>query len=219
MHYNEKHNVTLRSKSKSPRHSRREAVEDLQLPSPPQSPLVTTTSPLSIIHPTPRTPTNISSGKLRSKPPRRPHTSAGPRDKSNLPYSAQPEVGLRSNPTVKVHIVQKSDPRRDSNRLTRPLQTEAHGNQPRNDSVHVHRINQGLSTRVRVPSDQVRDWEAELARIESESQKTTDSVRDWEAELARIENQSRRSSADMLGFRGGTKRRVMAETTERNRSL
>lgn len=56
--------------------------------------------------------------------------------------------------------------------------------------------------------------------MESESRKNKKSVRDWEAELARIENQSRRSSADMLGFRGGTKRRVRAETPpDRNRSL
>ena len=111
-------------------------------------------------------------GRPRLKPSRRPLTSAGPRDASNLQFYS--ECGLREK-TI--------DPGDHVPPSTGPLSKTSSAGQVFQDS-HIRTI---------VHHDGSNHITFQPISL--------DHVRDWEDELARIELRSRRRTADMLGFR------------------
>jgi len=106
------------------------------------------------------------------KPSRRPHTSAGPRDASNLPFYSECELEEKT-----------IDPGDRVFPSTSPLSKMSSAGPVFRDS-HIHTI--------------VHHDGNDHITFQSIS---LDHVRDWEEELARIELRSRRRTADMLGFR------------------
>jgi len=116
-------------------------------------------------------------GRLRTKPPRRPHTSAGPRDASNLPFHS--EFGLKEkcvDPGDRIFPPTYPLPKKASS--ARAVLRDPHT--PAKTRTVVHHDGNNYIILQPISLDHVRDWEEELARIES---------------------RSRRSSAGMLGFR------------------
>ncbi|KAH9901201.1 hypothetical protein C8Q73DRAFT_637542 [Cubamyces lactineus] len=212
----EQKETALRNKSKSPWRRRGEELSGPEstgpsssnhrkesgygLPSPPQTPAQSSEGSdgrkLSSAH-------GSSSGA--SKPPRkktsrRPHTSAGPRDKSNFAYSA---------PTGEMRV--RSDPDRDAlaSRGSASSSSASHGDSHGHSHVGRRLKESGLGESML--------YAVEMERERRERPKSTglglqlglerDQVRAWEEELARIELQSRRSSAGMLGSWGTSRRR------------
>jgi len=95
------------------------------------------------------------------KPPRRPHTSAGPKDTSNLLYHPEFEFKERSiDPDDRIFPLPKRAPPVPPG-LWDPVQTPT---VIRNEGNN-HIIFQPISL------DHVRDWEEELARIELKSRR------------------------------------------------
>ncbi|KAF9792292.1 hypothetical protein BJ322DRAFT_32863 [Thelephora terrestris] len=151
-----------RSKSRSP-HRKHTPLSN--------SPTCQMGASVQTIHKPPSPP---SVGRPRTKPPRRPHTSAGPRDTSNLPFPSDFELKERTiEPGGRIFLALCPLPKKTSS--IRPLFRASHSSAkiPHHDG-DSHFIFQPISL---------------------------DHVRDWEEELARIELRSRRSSANMLGFR------------------
>ena len=115
-------------------------------------------------------------GRSRTKSPRRPHTSAGPRDTSNLPFPSEFELKERTVDLTD-RIFLSAGPLPKKIRPTRLVLRDSHTTAKTGTVIHHdgsdHLIFQPISL---------------------------DHVRDWEEELARIELRSRRRSADMLGF-------------------
>ncbi|KAF9821686.1 hypothetical protein IEO21_00532 [Rhodonia placenta] len=137
-----------------------------------------------------------SSGKVKAPKMRRPHTSAGPSDKSNIALGMGEGMRMVPAPTSS---------RREQEREW--------------DGVHRNSRESGLGESIASVAGQgqnrERERERERAREkEKEKEKERqakmkertpvghDQVRAWEEELARIEVQSRRSSAHMLGSWG-----------------
>ncbi|KAH9952192.1 hypothetical protein B0H21DRAFT_716122 [Amylocystis lapponica] len=212
--YTEQRDSAVRSKSKSPWRAHHDHDErEHGFASPPASPATTRSNPGTILPPPvpsssrhPKADSGrsslqapVSSSKSTRKTCRRPHTSAGPRDKSHLPYTAQGEAGLRSHPDTS---------------------TSGHARVGSRSSALSRES--GLAESMLYAFGDERDRERERRRAERaeraekserEHVKGTtlgiDQVRAWEEELARIEQQSRRSSANMLGSWGfGRKKRV-----------
>lgn len=115
-------------------------------------------------------------GRSRVKSSRRPHTSAGPRDTSNLLFLQ--EFELQDRTTDPSDRVFRSAGQLSKISSTRLLLQDSHAS---------------VKTRTVVPHD--GNSQVIFQPI------SLDHVRDWEEELARIEMRSRRSSADMLGLR------------------
>lgn len=109
----------------------------------------------------PPPPTAVPQASTTKKPPakikiRRPHTSAGPRDKSNLPYN----------------ISAKGDP---SGQVTRPRTGVAH-QETRGTMATGFGVTRGVDIgngRTGGNEDVVRAWEEELARIENVSRRSS----------------------------------------------
>ena len=115
-------------------------------------------------------------GPPRTRPLRRPHTSAGPRDTSNLPLHSEFELKERNiNPTDRAFHSAGPLPRKTT---TRSVLQDPHFSAKTRAVVHHDACNHVILQQISL--DHIRDWEEELARIE---------LRSW------------RSSADMLGFR------------------
>ncbi|KAL1947656.1 hypothetical protein VTO73DRAFT_13380 [Trametes versicolor] len=185
------------------------------LPSPPQTPAHSIEGTSS--RPPPSSAHASSSPKPRKKSSRRPHTSAGPRDKAHFAYSAPAEIGLRSDP--------------DHDAVASRASGSSSSTSQGHSSTHVGRrfketgLGESMLYAVEMVKGKTRAREGEKrARDSSTSQeererrerlKSTglqlglerDQVRAWEEELARIELQSRRSSASMLGSWGLSRRR------------
>ena len=158
---------SLRSKSRSP-HRKHTSV-----PNPPGS--QSGASAPAIQRATKSSP--LPAGRPRMKSSRRPHTSAGPRDTSNLPFRSEFELHERST-DLDDRIFPPTNLLPKKPRSARPVLRDSYTPTKTYTVVHHdgnnHIIFQPISL---------------------------DHVRDWEEELARIELRSRRSSADMLGFR------------------
>lgn len=119
-----------------------------------------------------------SSGKklsLKAKT-RRPHTSAGPRDKSNLPYS--------------ITIGGKPDP---SGQITRPGTGHGHAVPLTHHHQETTATTKGTVFGITRGVD---------LSVSGSGKGKEELVKDWEEELVKIENRSRRSSASMLAFFG-----------------
>lgn len=139
-----------------------------------------------------------SNGKVKAPKMRRPHTSAGPSDKSNIALGMGEGVRMVPVPA--------------SSRWEQEREQEKHREW---DGARVHRNSResGLGESIASVAGQGQNRERERAR-EKEKEKERqakmrertpvghDQVRAWEEELARIEVQSRRSSAHMLGSWG-----------------
>jgi hypothetical protein len=187
--YNELHSATVRntarSKSKSPRRSRPNPEEPLPLPS-------------VIIGPN-------SYGKPRT---RRPHTSAGPRDKPmNFTYGhPRAQEGGESSTTVGKDIGPSSghsSKRRSElvipNTTLRPDSRETAAKQPRLEGWKPHfwptnRINISVSPKVKNANSA-----STTPSSSSSSPEENSALREWQEELEKIEKKSRKSS-DLLGF-------------------
>lgn len=131
-------------------------------------------SALAIPKPTKSPPPPVC--RFRTKPLRRPHTSAGPRDTSNLPFCSEFELKEKSIDPGD-HVFPPTSPLSKTS-SARPVSRDPHIPTKTRTIIHHdgnnHIIFQPISL---------------------------DHVRDWEEELARIELRSRRSTADMLGLR------------------
>jgi hypothetical protein len=195
-----------RSKSKSPRRTR---VDREELPPSPHPSAVTTSKPSET-----RMPGSIghasSSSKSRSAT-RRPHTSAGPRDK---PLGTNPagletsSFGGRSRddetevaPRGEVFKKRRSSRLEEAStvRLLRH-DSSSHATEPKR-SGKSYFFSSSAPKMGLVPSGSSTSTTASSSSISSSSHAGSDSdhMREWEAELAKIEMKSRRSS-DLLGF-------------------
>lgn len=185
-----------RSKSKSPRRTRADREELPPSPLPP----VSSTAKAGVAHmPGP-------TSKTRPITSRRPHTSAGPRDKP--PTSSRLETNSFGGRTRDdyVEVAPRGDvyKKRRSSRLE-----EATTGRTRSDSSQAETKRSGkgyfFSSSApkmgSVPSGSSTSTTASSSSISSSShgESESDQVREWEAELAKIEMKSRRSS-DLLGF-------------------
>ncbi|KAK7015011.1 hypothetical protein R3P38DRAFT_3362109 [Favolaschia claudopus] len=197
--YNDVYPDNARSKSKSPRRSSRRPEEDnTNMP-----PLPASASRAEHSHRV-SSSTSPRSSASSSKPPRRPHTSAGPRDKTRTGSSASTSEGQTKD------IVRKDPFRR--RRESRP------GTGMSADSVIASsQYTKGYShtpplTVATTPIDSgASASSASLSASTSsspEGSNPSDEMREWEEELARIEMRSRRSS-DLVGF--ANKRRKPGE--------
>lgn len=193
-------NQEYRSKSKSPR--RRRADREELPPSP--LPSASSTSKVGTAHMPGATLHSSSSSKSRSTP-RRPHTSAGPRDKpSSGPRLETSSFGGRARDDYEAEPCGEVYKKRKSSRFD-----EATGGRTRPDSSQSEAKRSGKSyffsssapKMGSVPSGSSTSTTASSSSISSSShgESESDHMREWEAELARIEMRSRRSS-DLLGF-------------------
>ncbi|KIM49441.1 hypothetical protein M413DRAFT_438626 [Hebeloma cylindrosporum] len=203
-------NPSSRSKSKSPRRSRPER-EDPIPPSPGVSDLA-----------------NATSSSYRSKSrSRRPHTSAGPRDKPvnfaggayERPRGQDGEAsghanGSEGNGEGSSNSTGAAAKRRSDGvimRSTRPDRNGLIGGGKNSMSFWSTVHSNGVSPpRVKgVPSGNSTSTTASSSSVSSSSHggesDKSDHMKEWEEELARIEMRSRRSS-DLLGFSGKRKR-------------
>ncbi|KAI0374692.1 hypothetical protein BV20DRAFT_1079740 [Pilatotrama ljubarskyi] len=192
----------LRSKSKSPWRRRGEeaSVDDTAsstqekrgahgLPSPPQTPAHSSEGPEG----RKLSSANGSSSKPRKKTSRRPHTSAGPRDKSNFAYSAPAEVGMRSD----------LDHDAVASRASGSSSSTSHGH----GHVGKRLKESGLGESMLYAEERDRRERVKNTGLGLQLGLEREQVRAWEEELARIELQSRRSSAGMLGSWGLSRKR------------
>lgn len=185
-----------RSKSKSPRRSRRERDAVPPSPAPPEY-KKSTVSTGSV---------NLSLSARSKSAPRRPHTSAGPRDKafSQAAERLESAYGITRDPRNH-HAEEEDDPlrKRRAEARARPDTSNSAKSNGGKGFIQSPRMSftasggsSGTST-----STTASNTDA------SSSSHDSDEMRAWEEELARIEIQSRRSS-DMLGFAGKRKRSV-----------
>ncbi|ESK93020.1 hypothetical protein Moror_8923 [Moniliophthora roreri MCA 2997] len=193
-----------RSKSKSPRRSRKERENAPELPVPSSSTASKTDHPRTLAPPQTPYPTAKTKGT-----PRRPHTSAGPRDKSSLPSRTDSSYGLRTHecprqpesPDNEAPYRRRLRPGTANPEITKSsalgymysprISTSTVGSSIRSNSTFTNSASTSdASTTSSSLSTNVRD---------------SANIREWEEELARIEVQSRRSS-DLLGF--GLKRKI-----------
>ncbi|KAI0781125.1 hypothetical protein BD413DRAFT_463284 [Trametes elegans] len=193
----------LRGKSKSPWRRRGDEASvdgtssssygksrDHGLPSPPQTPAHSPEGSdarrLSVAN-------GSSSSKPRKKTPRRPHTSAGPRDKANFPYTSTAEVGMRSEP----------DHDAVTSRGSASSSSTSHGQ----GYVGKRLKETGLGESMLYAEERERRERLKTTGLGLQLGLEREQVRAWEEELQRIELQSRRSSAGMLGSWGTSRRR------------
>ena len=190
--YNELHYAsvrnTTRSKSKSPRRLRPNPEEPLPLP-----PIVGANS----------------YGKPRS---RRPHTSAGPRDKpmnfagGTYGHSHVQEGGESSTTNISGEVVGLSSGHSSKRRseLVIPsttLRPETAAKQPRIDSwkPHFWPTNRVNSTSPRLKNTSSASTTPSSSSNSNSSPEEDAQLREWQEELEKIEKKSRKSS-DLLGF-------------------
>lgn len=192
--YNELHSATIRnttrSKSKSPRRSRPNPEEPLPLPS-------------AVVGPS-------SYGKPRT---RRPHTSAGPRDKpmnfagSTYGHSRVQEGGESPTTNISGEDIGPSNGHSSKRRselvipsmTLRPDSRETAAKQPRLDGWKPHfwptnRINYSISPKLKNANSA-----STTPSSSSSSPEEDEGLREWQEELEKIEKKSRKSS-DLLGF-------------------
>lgn len=230
----EQKELSLRSKSKSPWRRRGDdapgtsASADVGkshgLPSPPQTPAQSSESGgdhrKSMYSP------NERDRKARKKTPRRPHTSAGPSDKSSMSFcvTAPFTVGRRDQgePVSHTHSRDSASSSQSQSSVSANKRFKESG---LGESMlfAVDKV-RGKSRALR--DDGKREREAEddgredgRERREKVKAKASslglrveppamEEVRAWEEELARIEVQSRRSSSGMLGLFGLSRKRT-----------
>lgn len=189
-----------RSKSKSPRRSRRERdnMPPSSAPSPgSRSEQLFKTSSVSAPY-----PSSSSSSKLKATA-RRPHTSAGPRDNSCHLSGARAEGVFARSRDDRGQELETEEPA-DSSRKRRATRPESSQSETKTRSfIFSPRMSFTPSGSSHNTSSAASTSDVSSSSLGSLS----DEMKAWEEELARIEIQSRRSS-DMLGFSGKQKRSV-----------
>ncbi|KAJ6496508.1 hypothetical protein C8R47DRAFT_1114347 [Mycena vitilis] len=184
--YNDAHSDGPRSKSKSPRRSRRLNDDAPPLPA--------SASRAESSHRFSSSSSHYSSGSA-SKAPRRPHTSAGPRDKSRTDDSVS---GAETKETEPGDLFRRR-------RGTRPGTAADAETATVN---HSHSVGKGkgyfngdgpLTVTTADSGGSASSTSLSTSTSSSASSSPSDEVREWEEELARIEMRSRRSS-DLVGF-------------------
>jgi len=199
--YNDAYSDGARSKSKSPRRSSRRADEDGTT----APPLPASASRAEHSHRISSSTSHYSTASP-AKPPRRPHTSAGVRDKSRT-------GGSVSAPDAETKDTERRDPFR-RRRGPRPdtgagADTEIAAS---NGKAYFHAPPAPLTVTTTPVDSGGSASSTSLSTSTSSSSvdsNPSDEVREWEEELARIEMRSRRSS-DLVGF--ANKRRRPGET-------
>ncbi|KAJ7273539.1 hypothetical protein B0H12DRAFT_1089906 [Mycena haematopus] len=190
--YNDAYSDGARSKSKSPRRSSRKTDED-GADAPPLPP---SASHAEHSHRVSSSSSHHSSASTsKPKPPRRPHTSAGPRRGSVSASEADTQDAERMDPFRRRRV-----PRPDMSVDV----TTRHGKgycPPLPLTVTTTPVDSGGSA-----SSTSLSTTTSSSSVDSNP---SDEVREWEEELARIEMRSRRSS-DLVGF--ANKRRRPGET-------
>ncbi|KAJ3883754.1 hypothetical protein F5051DRAFT_457354 [Lentinula edodes] len=183
-----------RSKSKSPRRTRRK-LED----SPEPVPSTSTSGLKPPPHPrVPPSPTS-SSSKRKDSIPRRPHTSAGPRDSSSSNFST-PKVSLETVPIPSNSSLDTAAPSKK-----RPATTSMiGGSSDIQTTQNIHAFSPIISLFSTPSTSSGRSSTLESTECHKDESSSA-AVREWEAELAKIELKSRRSS-DLLGFKFKRKR-------------
>ncbi|KAJ3811540.1 hypothetical protein F5876DRAFT_39439 [Lentinula aff. lateritia] len=184
-----------RSKSKSPRRTRRK-LEDTPEPVP-------STSPSGLKPPShPRVPPNptASSSKRKDSIPRRPHTSAGPRDSTSSNFST-PKASLETVPIPSNSSLDIAAPSKK-----RPATTSMIGG---SSDIQTTRNLHAFSPIISLSSTPSTSSGSRSSTLQStechKDESSSAAVREWEAELVKIELKSRRSS-DLLGFKFKRKR-------------
>ncbi|KAJ3795039.1 hypothetical protein GGU11DRAFT_793650 [Lentinula aff. detonsa] len=179
-----------RSKSKSPRRTRRKLENN---PEPVPSASTSRLKPPSHSH-MPSSPTP-SSSKEKGSIPRRPHTSAGPRDSSlsrfSPPKSSSEIATPPFDPLVGAPLTSKK----------RPITVSTMGGSSVTQMTQNGHAFSPIISLSSTPSTSSRSGSStfESANCQKDNESSSAAVREWEAELARIELKSRRSS-DLLGF-------------------
>ncbi|KAI0928355.1 hypothetical protein AcW1_005625 [Taiwanofungus camphoratus] len=150
--------------------------------------------------------------------PRRPHTSAGERDRATFAYGPETRIGSGSSATTATTTTTTSSSHSSGSRPRTGLQRTESG--LAESMLYELGAKDAGRERRRASKDKGRGWERERERErEKERERGAlrgptvggDQVRAWEEELARIEVQSRRSSADMLGSWGFGRRKRVAQ--------
>lgn len=163
-----------RSRSRSPKRSKRDRL-DIQLPSPQRSPRLSTVAEVpttaSIIpkanhefeeslghsHKFSSASSPHPGSKCKVKSTRRPHTSAGPRDKPH-PYDSRGYELLHGH----------------NSRVAVPIRPATNGRVTRGGfTTHASSEGEGSSSLEKVGQVEMRAWEEELARIELASRRST----------------------------------------------
>lgn len=194
-----------RSKSKSPYRGSRESAENPDLPVPPVP-----RSAIPSSHYLTRADPSTSSSSPSSAKVRRPHTSAGPRDKASSrslrthdhPRERERERHRESDRPGKIspilRLPRRPETAQPTSNLPPPLPLLGKSFNTHSHSHYVHpyplsprnqRDNSSLSSETSTSSSSGGDYLNDPG-----------TVRAWEEELARIELKSRRDSVDMLGF-------------------
>ncbi|KAF7363291.1 hypothetical protein MSAN_00984300 [Mycena sanguinolenta] len=180
--YNEAYAEGARSKSKSPRRSSRRNEEDGT--SAPPLP----NSPSSSSHRVSSSTSTSPASSSKPKPPRRPHTSAGPRRPGSATAS-QPDTQDAERDLFRRRRVPRPE-RSEVDEFTAPRHGKGKAQYPPPPlTVTTTPLDSGgsasstsLSTTTSSsspdsnPSDEMREWEQELARIEMRSRRSSDLV-------------------------------------------
>ena len=231
----EQKELSLRSKSKSPWRRRGEDAASVStdpskssnshgLPSPPQTPAQSSESG---DHRKSMYSANERDRKARKKTPRRPHTSAGPSDKSSMSFSVNAPFALgRRDPGGSMSQTVSRDSASSSQSQSSSSANKRFKESGLGESMlfAVDKV-RGKSRALRDDGKREREAEddgredrrerrekvkakASSLGLRVEPPPPMDEVRAWEEELARIEVQSRRSSSGMLGLFGLSRKRT-----------
>ncbi|KAJ7752027.1 hypothetical protein B0H16DRAFT_1547146 [Mycena metata] len=181
--YNDARSEGARSKSKSPRRTHRQTDDAPPLPA--------SASRAEHPHRVSASSSHYSASASSSKPPRRPHTSAGVRDKSRMGVSvSEPENSKDTDPRLGDEFRRRRAMRPDTDRDVEigvsHRAGKGHFNPPL--TVATTAVDSGGS-----------GSSTSLSTSSNSPDSNSDEVREWEEELARIEMRSRRSS-DLVGF-------------------
>ena len=192
-----------RSKSKSPRRSRRDRDA---LPSPPSSPPAENQGvhlhPKSAmqIEPSARPHTKPNS-TLKPKKARRPHTSAGPSDSKasefrlvSSPYERERQRPDEEHPFNPTEVTRKGMPLRVAVNLEPSTSDSGSLSSPPSAFTRKRTAAPTMSSASSTSQSQTSGDESERSTLDKKQ------VHAWEAELARIESASWRSSIDMFGI-------------------
>lgn len=177
-----------RSKSKSPRRSRPREEEI-----PPEVPSSASASRAEHTHKASSVSSQYPTGVKAKSVSRRPHTSAGPRDKTH--NFTMPRSGVQSQ------VVMAGEDDEHQGAMFRRWKTARAEPAASDSSKNV--LGYFFPPRIAVRPSESSSSTSITASMStssvSDSSQDSDDVREWEAELAQIEVRSRRSS-DMLGF-------------------
>ncbi|KAK7693261.1 hypothetical protein QCA50_002828 [Cerrena zonata] len=149
-------------------------------------------------------PTPPSTGRSS----RRPHTSAGPRDKSNLPYTC---------PAEPVPTLQHSSNKRNSNGQTRSGGSVRPNTGMSVNEVQIPRSSMSSNHSHKRHSRGAGPVDVGVGTGAAVGASKDDAIRAWEDEMERIDSVTKRTTSDMLSFFGLSKRRRKEKEEKREK--